>query len=114
MSRTDQRPGMAADREEWLAHCEGYRVDSPEGRIGIVEDVRFSIRPYRAEALVVRLGLFARRRVVVPVDEVDEIDPLKERILLSTTDALASGDLAYELRTRLPRRRERAMAGERR
>jgi hypothetical protein len=28
------------ERDYWLTHCEGYRVDSSDGRIGFVEEVR--------------------------------------------------------------------------
>ncbi len=27
-------------RDHWLGHCEGFRVDSPEGRVGLVEGRR--------------------------------------------------------------------------
>lgn len=27
------------DRDYWLAHCEGFRVESPAGRLGLVEEV---------------------------------------------------------------------------
>jgi len=35
----------------WLAHCEGYRVDSPDGRVGVVEHVRLAPDSGRLELL---------------------------------------------------------------
>lgn len=29
----------AGDRDYWLGHCEGYGVESPGGRVGLVERV---------------------------------------------------------------------------
>jgi hypothetical protein len=67
----------------WLGHCEGYRVDGPEGRVGIVEAVLGDEEA--PTTLAVREGLFALRTVYVPVDDVAEIEPRAERILLRRT-----------------------------
>lgn len=66
----------------WLRRCHGFRVDSAEGRVGIVEDVLYGVEHDRASALVVRTGLLRQRREVVPVEEVDGIDPRLERVIL--------------------------------
>lgn len=40
VARTETPPTVSTfDRDYWLAHCEGYRVDATEGRIGFVESV---------------------------------------------------------------------------
>ena len=65
----------------WLSTCEGFRVDSKDGRVGIVEEVRFSSTD-RPEALAVRTGLFRLRLAIVPVDEVERVSPQAKRILL--------------------------------
>lgn len=66
--------------EYWLGHCEGFRVDSPEGRVGIVEAI---MGPQEEPtALAVRGGLFTLRTVYVPVDDVVSIDPPARRIVL--------------------------------
>lgn len=44
----------------WLRTCEGFRVDSKDGRIGVVEEIRFSSEK-QPEALGVRTGLFRTR-----------------------------------------------------
>ena len=65
----------------WLSTCEGFRVDSKDGRVGIVEEVRFSSND-QPEALAVRTGLFRLRLAIVPVDEVERVSPQAKRILL--------------------------------
>ena len=67
----------------WLGHCEGFRVDGPEGRVGIVEAVLGE--EDAPTKLAVREGLFALRTVYVPIEEVAEIQPRAERILLRRT-----------------------------
>jgi hypothetical protein len=69
------------DREYWLAHCEGYRVDGDEGRVGFVEAVRDEAG---RRMLAVRAGRLGRRLVLVPADEVSFIVPRAERIWLRT------------------------------
>ena len=70
------------DTEYWLAHCEGYRVDSPEGRIGLVEGVRRDDGGERAESLAVLAGMCGLRRLIIPVSEVESIVPHAERLFL--------------------------------
>lgn len=90
----------SADQYYWLGRCEGFRVDSPDGRIGFVEHVRFGSRPDRPEALAVRAGRLGRRVLIVSVSKVAEIVPSRERIVLSgspellgTEPAIMAGDV---------------------
>jgi hypothetical protein len=70
------------DRSYWLGRCEGFRVESSDGRVGVVAEVLFSSRIDRPDALVLRAGLFGRRTLVVPVDEIAEISPREKRVTL--------------------------------
>ena len=65
----------------WLHRCEGFRVETPVGRIGTVKGVRFqgSIEP---ELLEVRAGLLGHRLVLIPVAQVQEIQPKQRRIIV--------------------------------
>jgi hypothetical protein len=65
----------------WLSQCHGFRVDSKEGRIGIVEDVLFGA-DRRPAALSVRTGLLARKLVLIPVEDVERVIPRARRVLL--------------------------------
>lgn len=67
----------------WLGHCEGFRVDSPDGRVGIVELVLG--KEDEPVALAVREGLFALHTIVVPIEDVAEVQPYAERIILRST-----------------------------
>jgi hypothetical protein len=78
-----QRPRDAAsDFDYWLRRCEGFRVDSPQGRVGKVEEVRYASRCDRPDVIAVRGGLLGRPLLIVPVGEAEEILPREERIVL--------------------------------
>lgn len=67
-------------REYWLGHCEGFLVEDGTRKLGVVEAV---IGPEdEPEQLVVRGGLFANRVYTVSVDDVLEIEPRAECIVL--------------------------------
>jgi hypothetical protein len=73
------------DEESWtfehlLAHCEGYRVDSPEGEHGYVEQVIWEPRGSRPAALLVRVGCAGP--IEIPLDDVVELRPQGERIIV--------------------------------
>jgi hypothetical protein len=61
----------------WLpAHRpKGFRVDSPQGRVGFVEEVRYATRCDRPDVIAVRAGLLGRLLLILPVEEVAEILP---------------------------------------
>ena len=69
------------DTGYWLAHCEGYRVDSRGGWIGLVVAVHRDERD-RAESLAVLAGMYGRRRLIIPASEVEAIVPHAERVFL--------------------------------
>ena len=69
------------DEEYWLAHCEGYCVDSGAGEIGLVDEV-CSHPPGHPDLLVLRAGRFGRRRLLVPAEEVISVVPREARVLV--------------------------------
>lgn len=72
-------------RDYWLGHCEGFRVFGPDGRIGVVEVVLGA--EDEPEALVVRTGLFGTRASVLPVADVDLVEPRAERIVVGAAES---------------------------
>ena len=71
--------------EHWLARCTGFRVESPDaGRLGTLEEVLYGAGPGgdRPRALAVRSGVFGRRLLLFPVEEIEEIRFEQGRILL--------------------------------
>jgi hypothetical protein len=71
-------------RDYWLGHCEGFRVVGPQGRIGLVEAVLGE--EDEPEALVVRTGLFGTRASVLPVADVDFVEPRAECVVVGAAE----------------------------
>jgi hypothetical protein len=91
VSRGDPAGGQTADRcpsrasverDYWLCRCEGFEVESPRGRTGVVEGVRFLSRVDQPDLLEVRAGLFGRQLLLVPAEEVEGIFATEERLVL--------------------------------
>jgi hypothetical protein len=78
----------AYGRDYWLHRCEGFRVEAAGREIGTVHGLRFngSIEP---DLLEVRTGLFGRRVVLIPVEQVEELLPKEKRILLRASPTIA-------------------------
>lgn len=68
----------------WLAQCEGFLVDLGDAPLGVVDEIVVAGQPEQAEAvaLVISTGWFGRRRLVVPVEDVERIVPEERRIVL--------------------------------
>jgi hypothetical protein len=66
------------------ASC-GYRVDDPNGRVGTVDGVVTGAWSDRPDAIEVRVGLFRQALLVVGVDDVAGVDPVRRRVVLRTT-----------------------------
>lgn len=64
----------------FLADCRGYRVHDSEGKLGFVEDVIFDSDARAPAALAVRGGVLGRSVSVVPVREIVDIDPRRQRL----------------------------------
>ena len=76
-------PKRSFDRPYWLLHCEGFRVDTANGRLGFVEEIRSGDGP-DDPVLAVRAGLLGRRIVLVPARDVDFIVPRAQRLWLDS------------------------------
>lgn len=69
-----------------LAHCEGFDVFSPDGRVGVVERLGLE-HPEGGQVttvLVVRASLFGDRTVDVRLGDVTEIDVDRHRLSIGT------------------------------
>jgi hypothetical protein len=85
-------PAPAFDREYWLAHCEGFRVDAEAGRLGFVDEVRRD--PDSGETvLVVRAGRLGTRLLLVPATAVSFIVPRELRLWLRTPELVSAEHL---------------------
>jgi hypothetical protein len=101
----------AFDSDYWLCRCEGFLVDSPGGRVGFVEGVRFRSRLDRPDLLAVRAGFLSRRRFLVPVEEVVKLVPQEERVILRATPEYRR-PMREALRRLLQPRRELVEGGD--
>ncbi len=73
------RPPEELGSGEWLLRCQGFRVDGPEGLVGVVVSVVYepSARWDRPSALAVR---GRGGEVLVPIDSIARVDPAEGRI----------------------------------
>jgi hypothetical protein len=76
--------------------CDGFRVMSSEGYVGAVELVLYGASR-RPAALAVRAGIFARRLMLVPVEEVRSVRLAKRTITLADSWRPAEACLTEEL-----------------
>jgi hypothetical protein len=75
-----------------VRHCEGYRVDGTEGRLGFVDSIR-----ERADGeviLAVRAGLLGRRLLLVRARDVAFIVPRAGRIWLTAPTEIVGTEAA--------------------
>jgi hypothetical protein len=88
------------ERGSALARCEGFRVDSPGGTLGFVEGVRFASRIDQPDVLEVRGGRFGRQLLLIPIEDVAEISPTEERLVVRSAPE-QQDDAFHELVNRL-------------
>jgi hypothetical protein len=81
------RPGAAA-LAPTLRAAAGYRVDGPDGRIGVLRGVAPPEPAAPPEQLVVSIGLFIITTVSIAVTEVRSVDVERRRIVVATTPPL--------------------------
>jgi hypothetical protein len=89
------------DGDYWLRRCEGFRVDCPAGRVGVVAEVRFGSSADRPDALVVRGRALASRVRIVSVSEVAEVMAGEERVVLRVSPEQRGHDRFARLRGHL-------------
>jgi len=71
---------VAFDPDYWLSTSEGFLVDSPEGAVGVVDEI---VRTADGEtALAVAGGWFGRRQYMIRASDVVEIRPGPQRIVV--------------------------------
>jgi hypothetical protein len=78
----ERRTVTGVGDDYWLRHCHGFRVESPRGRRGIVEDVLYGAEHDHPSALVVRGGLFGQRLELIPIETVDSVEPSRKLLTL--------------------------------
>jgi hypothetical protein len=72
------------DAEHWADQWAGFRLDGSSGRLGTIEAVGFDPSTGEPAWLRVRTGLFVRRTVAVPFEDIESIDPIRSRVTVTT------------------------------
>ena len=67
-----------------LSGFEGYRVDGPDGRVGVVTNVTASRSDGPLDTVHVVTGLFIARVTPVAEREILEVDPERRRLFIRT------------------------------
>ncbi len=85
-SAPDSRPQSPwpLDEDYWLGHCEGFYVDGPAGRLGVVERLVYRSRADRPDVVAVALGVWRARIAEVAVADVAEVWPAQGRLVVRT------------------------------
>ena len=66
-----------------IRNCANYVVDSPNGRIGTVTEIRYDVPAgVKPAALVVRAGRNGTRLLVIPVSELASIRTTPRRVVV--------------------------------
>ena len=91
MSLTWREPGadgqepfspLPEDTEYWVRHCEGFRVDSPRRRLGVVERVAAEDAMDGAEVVAVRTRGLRSRTLTVALEDIVEVRPSECRLIV--------------------------------
>lgn len=72
------------DEDYWLGHCEGFYVDGPAGRLGVVDRLVYRSRADRPDIVAVAVGMWRARIAEVPVADVAEVWPAQGRLVVRT------------------------------
>ena len=66
----------------WLRHCDGFRVDGPNGRIGVVDHVEQGGEADVPDIMAVASGLWRIRLSRIPLADVVQVDPGRRRVVV--------------------------------
>jgi hypothetical protein len=84
---SDQVP----ESEHWADQWAGFRLDGPSGRLGTIDAVGFDLSTGEPAWLQVRTGLFVRRTVTIPFEDIESIDPIRGRVTVTTAGPRGDG-----------------------
>jgi len=85
-----RRPPEPGERDYELHRCQGFDVYSGEERLGVVDGVVYGSRFDRPDALEIRSGRFGRRPLLVPVEEIEAIEPDEAAVVVRPSHASES------------------------
>lgn len=78
---------------EKLRQCVDYVVDSPDGRIGTVAEVRYTARDASLpEALAVRAGRASNRLLIIPLSQLTDIIATNHMVVLLGSPVITTSE----------------------
>jgi hypothetical protein len=85
-------PGREAATPPDVAHCEGFRVQSPDGLVGVLGAVRSapSTSSDRADELAVHAGRSSEMLLLIPVGEVLSVHVVERLVVLGPSPRIAA------------------------
>ena len=101
-ARPRPRSPWPVDEAYWLAHCEGFQVDGPDGHLGVVDHVVYESRLDVPDVVSVASGLWRLRSTSVPTADVLEVRPEQERLVIRSARS-AHRRAGWRIRTRQAR-----------
>jgi hypothetical protein len=78
-SSSHTRSPHGLNQAYWLKHCEGYQVESLNGRVGFVDDVG---KGAGEETITVRAGVLGQRLVVYSARDIALVVPRAQTVFL--------------------------------
>jgi len=92
VARTTSRRCGAPD----LARSEGFRVESSDGYVGVVEELRYapSSRWDHPSELAVYAGRSSETLLIIPLAEVEDVSLTEKRVLLRSSPRIAATERA--------------------
>ena len=90
----------AVDRSQAVSSCVGYLVDSPDGRIGMVRDIRYQRRRRtQPTALVVGAGQNGARLLVIPISQLAGVSTSDRRVVLRASPRIITAVAPHSAET---------------
>ena len=95
VSRPHSRGHDAASCSD-LALCEGFRVESPDGYVGVVDTLRYtpSTKWDRPSGLAVQAGRSSEMLLIIPLAEVECVYLTERRVVLRPSPRIAATERA--------------------
>jgi len=75
-----------------IRSCTGYIVDSPDGRIGTVADIRYNPATNDPEALLVHAGRTRTRLLVIPISQLATIRDAQMQVRIDHSPRITASE----------------------
>ena len=77
---------------EAVRGCRDYVVDSPDGHIGTVYEIRYAGNPQMPSALAIRAGRAGSRLLIVPISQLTAIRAGRHRVTVRASPEITNSE----------------------